>query len=149
MVGEDIARKVVAALRKGEGPTSEFPIVLVSHDATSAVVRMVVTPGMLNGMGNIHGGMLFTLADTAFAYACNGNNVASVAQAASISFLSPGRLGETITARAHQTALVGRSGICDVHIFGEDGRVVAIFQGLSRSLGRPLIDLNTGELIHG
>jgi acyl-CoA thioesterase len=106
---------------------------------------MVLTPATLNGHGNAHGGMLFLLADTAFAYASNSRNIATVAQAASITFLSPGAPGELIMAEASESAAAGRSGIYDVRLTGEDGRVVAIFQGISRSLGRPALPYLQGD----
>jgi len=103
---------------------------------------------MLNGLGTAHGGVLFTLADTVFAWACNNGNVATVAQSATICFLSPGRSGERVVAKATALAHVGRSGVYDVQLFGEDGRTIAVFQGLARSLGRPVIDITTGDLLH-
>lgn len=97
--------------------------------------RMVVREDMVNTHGICHGGMIFTLADTAFAYACNSENNATVASAASITFLRPGREGETLTAEGMERARENRNGIFDVTVTGEDGKTVAIFQGVSRSIG--------------
>lgn len=139
MTQDEIALEVTQALRRGEGPTKLLGIDLEHVSVGHAGASMVLTPAMLNGHGNAHGGMLFLLADTAFAYACNSRNVATIAQAASITFLSPGAAGERILAEASESAVVGRSGVYDVHLTGEDGRPVAIFQGISRSLGRPAL----------
>ena len=149
MQSKGLAQRVVSALRRGEGRTAALNIELRHCAEGRAEISMLATSAMSNGLGTVHGGILFTLADTAFAYACNSRNVATVAQAASISFLSPGRVGERMTAKAVETATNGRSGVYGVHIMGEDGRMIAIFQGLSRSLGRSVIDMTTGDLIDG
>jgi acyl-CoA thioesterase len=104
-------------------------------------IRMLLRPDMLNGHGIAHGGMVFALADTAFAYACNSRNVKTVAAQASIIFLDSAREGEVLVAEAEEQALVARSGVYNVSVKGEDGRVIATFQGYSRSLGGTVIDI--------
>jgi acyl-CoA thioesterase len=104
-----------------------------------ARIRMTLRPDMLNGHGIAHGGMIFALADTAFAYACNSRNVRTVAAQASIVFLDAAKEGEVLIAEAKEAALVGRSGVYNVDVRGADGRAVAQFQGFSRSLGGALI----------
>ena len=104
-----------------------------------ARIRMALTATMLNGHGIAHGGMVFALADTAFAYACNSRNLRTVAAQASIVFLDQAREGETLVAEAKEQALVGRSGVYNVSVKTADGRAVAEFQGFSRSIGGPLI----------
>jgi acyl-CoA thioesterase len=94
---------------------------------------------MLNGHGIAHGGMIFALADTAFAYACNGRNLRSVAAQASIVFLDQAREGDVLIAEAEEQALVGRSGVTHVAVRTKDGRAIAEFTGFSRSLGGTLI----------
>jgi acyl-CoA thioesterase len=101
---------------------------------------MTVRPDMLNGHAIAHGGMIFALADTAFAYACNSRNMSTVAQAASIVFLAKARAGERLVAEAREQALSGRSGVYAVTVTAQDGRTVAEFQGLSRSLGEPVLE---------
>ena len=119
---------------------------VVDAGAGWARCAMVVAGDMLNGLGTAHGGMIFALADTAFAYACNSRNVRTFAQQASISFLSPGKPGETLTAEAREDAAEGRSGVYTVTVTGEDGRKVAVFQGLSRTAGGPVIeDIENGD----
>lgn len=99
-----------------------------------ATLSMTIRPDMLNGHGTCHGGFIFMLADSAFAFACNSNNQATVAQAAQITFMSPGQIGERLTATACEVASAGRSGTYDVTVTGEDGRTVALFRGLSRQI---------------
>ena len=106
----------------------------------SAVLSMTVRPNMVNGHGICHGGMIFTLADTAFAYACNSHNVATVAAAASIDFLAAGKLGDTLTAEAIEINLGRRSGLYDIKVTNQDGRLIAVFRGKSAGLDRPVVD---------
>ncbi len=99
----------------------------------AAVLAMTVTESMVNGHGMVHGGLVFLLADTAFACACNYPGAVTVAASADITFVSQGRVGEVLTARAAERHRYGRSGIYDVTVScGE--RVVAEFRGLSRTL---------------
>lgn len=100
-----------------------------------AVISMVVRDDMTNGHGICHGGVIFTLADIGFAFACNSFNRVVVAQHNSITYLSPGKVGETLTADAREVSRTGRSGIYDVAVTGGDGRKVAAFRGLSRQIG--------------
>jgi acyl-CoA thioesterase len=140
MSDADLARRVTLRLRETEGPTRTLGLELEAVDVGFARVSMTVTPGMLNGVGTAHGGVLFTLADTAFAYACNSRNHASVAQHAAISFLAPAHLGDVVTAEAREVALEGRSGVYSVRIARADGGTVAMFEGLSRTLGRSILE---------
>lgn len=94
--------------------------------------RMVVREDMLNTFGSCHGGILFTLADVAFAYASNSENNATVASAGSITFLRPALEGETLSAECVERAREKRNGIYDVTISDQDGNTVAVFQGASR-----------------
>ncbi|GAA2676412.1 MULTISPECIES: hydroxyphenylacetyl-CoA thioesterase PaaI [Nonomuraea] len=100
----------------------------------AADCRMTVTPAMINGHGLCHGGYVFLLADTAFACACNSHGPVTVAAGAEIIFVSPAREGEVLTASARERTRFGRSGVYDITVRGEDGRVVAEFRGRSRTL---------------
>ena len=135
-LADKVARYMLAA--EGTGPV--WGVEIEEAREGYARIRMAVRADMLNGHGIAHGGMVFALADTAFAYACNGRNVKSVAAQASIAFLDAAREGETLVAEAREAALVGRSGVYNVSVRGGDGRAIAEFQGLSRSLGLPVID---------
>ena len=98
----------------------------------TAVMSLKVAPNHLNGHGICHGGFIFALADTAFAFACNSRNRNAVAAHNSISFISPGKLGEKLTATAREVNLKGRSGIYDVTVSSCDGREIALFRGVSK-----------------
>ncbi|GHJ07631.1 hypothetical protein TPA0907_19980 [Micromonospora humidisoli] len=111
-------------------------IELVHAADGTAVARMRVTAGMLNGHRIGHGGFVFLLADTAFALACNTYGPATVAAGGEISFLRPVREGDLLTASATERVSYGRSGIYDVTVT-RDGEVVAEFRGRSRTLARP------------
>jgi acyl-CoA thioesterase len=93
--------------------------------------RMSVRQDMVNGHATCHGGITFTLADTAFAYACNACNRTTVAQGAQISFIAPARLGEVLIASAREQSRSGRIGVYDVEVARADGTVVALFRGTS------------------
>jgi acyl-CoA thioesterase len=99
-----------------------------------ARMSMRLLPQMMNGHEIAHGGAIFALADSSFAFACNSRNVPSVAQHCSITYISPGRGGEKLVAECKETNLTGRYGIYDVTITGGDGRVVAIFRGHSAAI---------------
>lgn len=98
-----------------------------------AVLTMRITEAMVNGHGICHGGFIFILADSAFAFACNSHGDRAVAQHCSITYLRPGRAGETLRAEAKERARVGRTGLTDVRVLGEDGTVVAGLRGQSRT----------------
>ena len=123
--------------REGTGPAWGIEIEAAREGYAS--VRMLVRPDMANGHGIAHGGMIFALADTAFAYACNSRNMTAVAAHASISFLSPAKVGETLVAEAEERARNGRSGVYAVRVTADDGRTVAEFQGLSREIGGTIL----------
>ena len=105
------------------------------------MVSMVVRDDMVNGHDLCHGGLIASLADSAFALACNSHGPVTVAAGFSIDFVAPARLGQVLHAEAHEVSLRGRSGVYDVTVRAdapEVGDVVAVFRGRSRSLGRPI-----------
>ena len=104
---------------------------LVAVSPGEATVRMRVAPDMVNGHHICHGGMLFTLADTAFAYACNSYNLNTVASACHIDFLAPAREGDMLEARAVERSASGRTGVYDVTVSVVGGDTVALFRGKS------------------
>lgn len=130
----DLARRIADTLlsREGTGPT--WGIKIEDANVGYSRISMQIRDDMLNGHRIAHGGMIFALADTAFAYACNSRNVSTVAQSANIVFLSPGKSGERLTAEAKEKTLEGRTGVYDITVRGEDGRTVAEFQGISRAI---------------
>jgi acyl-CoA thioesterase len=95
----------------------------------AAVCRMGVREDMLNGHGTCHGGLIFTLADTAFAYACNADNRATVALTCHITFIAPASAGAVLRASAREQSRTGRTGVYDVEVRRADGTIVALFRG--------------------
>lgn len=96
-----------------------------------ALISMTVRPDMLNGHQTCHGGFLFALADSAFAFACNSGNQNTVASACSIDFLAPGRAGDVLEAEAVERSLAGRTGVYDVTVRVRGGHNLALFRGKS------------------
>jgi acyl-CoA thioesterase len=135
----DLARRVAQHLLSREGTGPAWGIEIEEAREGYARIAMTVRPDMLNGHAIAHGGMIFALADTAFAYACNSRNVSTVAQAASIVFMAQAKAGERLVAEAHEQALNGRSGVYQVTVRTAEGRGIAAFQGLSRSLNQPVL----------
>ncbi len=135
-----LAMRVARALMAREGTGAAWGLELEAAGPGYARVAMRLTPVMLNGHQTAHGGMIFGLGDSAFAYACNSYNETSVAQHCSIAFLSPGHVGERLFAEAREVTRVGRTGSYDIIIFGEDGRVIGHMHGLSRTIGGAVIE---------
>ena len=106
-----------------------------------ARLSMTVAGTMANGHGNAHGGMIFTLADAAFGVALNSEGEAGVSAECAITYLSPAKVGERLTALAEERARRGRTVLIDVRILGDDGRVVAEFRGHGRRSGGSIFAL--------
>jgi acyl-CoA thioesterase len=102
-----------------------------------ARVRMTVRADMLNGHGTCHGGIVFSLADSAFAFACNSRGVLTVAAGCSIEVLTPAREGDELVAEATERTLQGRQGVYDVDVAGPAGVLVATFRGRSAAPREP------------
>ena len=141
MDNDQLAGKVAHAMLAAEGTGPAWGIIIEETRAGYARVSMIVRPDMLNGHGITHGGMIFALADTAFAYVCNGGNHASVAAQAGIVFLGQAKAGETLVAEAVESAREGRAGVTRVSVRTSDGRTIAEFTGYSRTLGGTVIDI--------
>jgi acyl-CoA thioesterase len=140
MDANELATRVAQTMFAAEGTGSAWDLKLEEVREAYARVSMRVRADMLNGHGFAHGGMIFALADSAFAYVCNGANHASMAAQASIVFLDKAREGETLIAEAHEVAREGRAGVTRVAVRANDGRTVAEFTGYSRTLGGPVIE---------
>ena len=126
-------------LYAGDQASQSLGITLEKAESGSARLSMRVRADMLNGHGICHGGLIFTLADTAFAYACNSRGP-SVAAHCTISFLAPAQLDDVLTAVADETTLEGGSGIYDVIVRNQAGATLAVFRGVSKRL-RPGVSL--------
>ena len=105
-----------------------------------AVLTMRVSERMVNGHKLCHGGFIFTLADSAFAFACNSYDQRTVAQHCAVTFIAPVRLGDVLTAQAVEVSRAGRSGIYDVRVARQTGEVVAEFRGHSRTIKGSILE---------
>ena len=141
MDADNLANEVARAMLAAEGTGPAWGIVLEEARENYARVSMLVRADMLNGHGIAHGGMIFALADSAFAYVCNGANHASVAAQASIIFLDKVAEGETLVAEAEEVGREGRAGVTRVAVRTADGRAIAEFTGYSRTLGGPVVEV--------
>jgi acyl-CoA thioesterase len=143
----DIARACAEAMWV-EGQASQgLGMVVERVSPGEAVISMVIRADMTNGHGICHGGFIFTLADSAFAFACNTYNQRTVAQHCAVTFLQPGRRGDTLTAHAVERNRSGRSGIYDVTVRDGKGETVAEFRGHSRTIAGTLLASGDDEKI--
>jgi acyl-CoA thioesterase len=134
---EEVARRSARAMWDADAASAALGIELVDVGPGRARLRMRVTDVMVNGHAIAHGGLVFTLADSAFAVACNTHGVVTVAAGADITFVAPARLGDVLLADAVEQVRYGRSGVTDVRVLREGpdgGTLVALFQGRSRAL---------------
>jgi acyl-CoA thioesterase len=138
---DELADRVAHEMLAGEGTGPAWGIVIEEARAGYARLSMTIRADMLNGHRIVHGGMVFALADTAFAYVCNGRNEKTVAAQASIVFLGSAQEGEQLIAEAEETATAGRSGVTRVSVRTPDGRPIAEFIGYSRTLGGAVAEL--------
>jgi len=134
MSPDELARASAGAMWANDRASQGLGMVIDEIGAGRATLSMTVAPQMTNGHGICHGGFIFTLADSAFAFACNSYNQNAVAQMAAITFLAPGREGMRLTARAREVTRQGRSGIYDISVHAEDGTHIAEFRGHSRTV---------------
>ena len=134
-----LAAEVAATMLAAEGTGPAWGIVIEEARAGYCRLSMTLRGDMLNGHGSAHGGMIFALADTAFAYVCNGANAKSVAAQAGIVFLGSASEGETLVAEGEELAHEGRSGVTRVAVRTAAGRAVAEFTGYSRTVGGAIV----------
>ncbi|WP_298107060.1 hydroxyphenylacetyl-CoA thioesterase PaaI [Bradyrhizobium sp.] len=119
---------------KEDGASQGLGMEIVRVNPGEAVLAMTIRPDMVNGHGIAHGGFIFLLADSAFAFACNSRNERTVAAQCNIAFIRPGKLGDRLVATAREISKTGRSGIYDVRVTANDV-AIAELRGHSRSLG--------------
>ncbi len=132
MTPQERAERSAAAMWADDAASRAMGMRLVRVGPGEAVMSFTVRPEHLNGHGICHGGHIFALADSAFAFACNSYNRIAVAQQNQITYMSPAQEGEELEAIAEEVSLAGRSGVYDVTVYAPDGRMVALFRGLSR-----------------
>jgi acyl-CoA thioesterase len=137
---QDLAKRAAQALYQGDLLTRAFEMQIDQVGPGQARVRMRVRPDMTNGHGTCHGGVLFALADSAFAFACNTYNARTVAAAASIEFLQAARQGDELTAIASEVWRSRRSGLYDVTIVNQNQERIALFRGRSHQLDGKVVD---------
>ena len=131
---DELARACAEAMWKQDDASKSLGMEIVEVKYGQATLTMTVMPHMVNGQRIAHGGFIFLLADSAFAFACNTHNERVVAAEGNITFIKPGRLGDKLIATAREISRSGRSGIYDVRVAAGD-TVIAEFRGHSRTIG--------------
>ena len=135
----EIAQKSADAMWAEDRASSGLGMKIVKIEPGVAVLSMPVTAAMVNGHNLAHGGFIFTLADSAFAFACNSRNQRHVAQQCQITYVAPGKLGMLLVAEARERQRGDRSGIYDVTVRDDTGAVIAEFRGHSRAIQGTLV----------
>lgn len=141
MTPQQLAQACAEAMWAEDKASQGLGMEIVDVGPGKAAISMTIDERMVNGHGICHGGYIFTLADSAFAFACNSWNQSTVASHCAVSFLRPARLGERLTASAVERYREGRSGITDVTVTNEAGETVAEFRGNSRTIAGTLVDV--------
>lgn len=144
MTPDALARRCADAMWADDAASQRLGMRLESVCSGGATVSMTVSADMTNGHRTAHGGFIFALADSAFAFACNSHNVRAVAQACDIVFVAPAYEGDSLVAEAVERHVFGRNGIYDIRVTcGE--QVIAEFRGRSRTIGGPVVDVDASE----
>tara|TARA_R110002110_G_scaffold211304_1_gene424002 strand:+ start:24247 stop:24672 length:426 start_codon:yes stop_codon:yes gene_type:complete len=134
MTPQERAEKSAKAMWSNDEASQWIGLHLEDTNEGTAIVSLDVEKHHCNGHGMCHGGIIFALADSAFAFACNSRNQATVAQNNAITYILPGQLGDHLTAKATEVSLSGRNGIYDVFIFNQSNQLIATFRGHSRAI---------------
>jgi acyl-CoA thioesterase len=138
--GQGIAERAVKALFDGDQASRMLGMTIDSCGPGRATVSMRIRPDMVNGHRICHGGLIFALADSAFAFACNSHGDNTVAAGAAIEFLAPGREGDELRAIAQERWRAGRAGIYEIEVRNQRDETVALFRGRSHQIAGRLID---------
>ena len=128
---QELAELTAKSMYENDAASQALGARVVSVAPGQASMTMTVRADMLNGHKTCHGGFIFALADSTFAFACNSRNSVTVASGCSIDYLAPGFEGDVLTAHAAEYSLAGRTGVYDVHVTNQDGKRIAIFRGRS------------------
>lgn len=131
---QTLARECADAMLSRDFATRNLGMDIVSIGPGTATLTMTVDERMIQGHGMCHGGYMFTLADSAFAFACNTYDKATVAAGCSIEYMASARKGDQLTAHAIERARGRRTGVYDIEITNQDGRTVALFRGKSHQV---------------
>ena len=138
---QQIAEATRDAMGANDRASRALGIAVLAIGPGSATLRMVVRDDMLNGHDICHGGLITTLADSAFAFACNAYNEVTVASGFDVNLLAAARLGDVLTAVAVEVSKAGRTGVYDIAVSNQRGEAVAAFRGRSYTLkGKPLVE---------
>jgi acyl-CoA thioesterase len=131
MSPQQIAEKCSEIMWLDDHAARGLGMVIAAVGPGTATLHMTVRQDMVNGHGTCHGAFIFAVADATFGYACNSDNHRAVAGGVDINFLAPAFLGDVLTAVGHQRQQGGRSGIYDIEVANQDGKLVALFRGRS------------------
>jgi acyl-CoA thioesterase len=140
-----LAERVAAQMYVRDGASQGLGMRVVRVAPGHAEVTMTVRADMLNSHAICHGGFIFTLADSAFAYACNSYNLTTVASGCAIDFLAPAREGDLLTAVAQERSASGRTGVYDIEIVNQRGERIALFRGKSYRIKGHVIEPPAGH----
>ena len=140
-----LARACAEAMWRDDQASRALGMEILAVAPGEARLAMTIRAEMVNGHGTCHGGFIFLLADSAFAFACNSENEKALAQHCAITFLRPARLGERLEAEAEKRGEAGRSGIYDITVRRADGTIIAEFRGQSRRLGERFFPEETAD----
>jgi acyl-CoA thioesterase len=140
-----LAERVAQRMFSRDTAAHTLGVHLVRVAPGHAEVAMTVRADMLNGHAICHGGFIFTLADTAFAYACNSYNLNTVASGCAIDFLAPAREGDVLTAVGYERSASGRTGVYDIDVTNERGDKIALFRGKSYRIKGHVIEPPAGQ----
>ena len=132
--GDDLARRCADSMWSSDNASRGLGMAIEEVRLGYARLTMTIRDDMTNGQKIAHGGFIFLLADSAFAFACNGRNQFTVAQHCAVTFLAPGFEGDVMTAIAEERHFAGRSGIYDVTVANHKGDIIAEFRGHSRTV---------------
>jgi acyl-CoA thioesterase len=128
---QDLAQRCADAMYARDRASQALGMRIAKIAPGYAAMTMTVRADMLNGHATCHGGFIFSLADSAFAFACNSRNLTTVASGCTIEFLAPAREGDVLTATGRERALAGRSGVYDIDVTNQHGATIAVFRGKS------------------
>jgi len=137
---QTLARDVGSAMYAVDRASQYLGIKLIEIAPGFAKMTMTVRADMLNGHQTCHGGFLFSLADSTFAFSCNSRNVSTVAAGCTIDYLAPAFQGDELTAVAQERSLAGRTGVYDVIITNQHGKSLALFRGRSYRIKGQIVE---------
>ncbi|MBC7001345.1 hydroxyphenylacetyl-CoA thioesterase PaaI [Photobacterium sp. BZF1] len=138
---QQLAWRCAEKMYSDDGCSNKLAMKIEHMDKGHAVVSMTVTSDMLNGFATCHGGMIFSLADSAFAFACNSENHAAVAAGCNIEYIRPAKEGDLLTATANVKSQGKVTGTYDIEITNQLGKLVALFRGKAHRLGMPVLEV--------